>query len=441
MKKIDAEKSLLFLLIAAASIVIYPVLGKVSLQADELQLINLAKQFATSGISSVFDGQGADFPNKFYAYLVSITMNLYSISDTYAVRLPSATVILALTAGMYHFRSRGENLSKAFLASLLFLSSYTVSSLAYHANAISIMALFFIFSLSALFHWVKVPSTKKAYLLIATTSCSSIFMGILAPAAVGTLGCIFLCLQDNKRPLRFIKVAIMPIISTALSFIIVMFLTNDIESSLNVLGISQVTSPLAEYGKLSIFLGQMFFSIFPWSVPIAIALFWIILNPSWLKHKFMALSLIRQFGVIVFIISIPTFIALNRLSLIMLLASIYLNMPTISSFLLSQIHNHSITWRITGGIFAALIGMLAVAFCIIRSGVEMSIACYSIDYQGGWSVWSIILLVGIVAAIYALSRNQRTIYLNNRYLYNIVILYLLAQILYKSYINPYLIAC
>ena len=53
---------------------------------------------------------------------------------------------------------------------------------------------------------------------------------------------------------------------------------------------------------------------------------------------------------------------------------------------------------------------------------------------------SVLLLSAIVVSLYTLTRNQRTIRFNNRYLYNIVILYLLAQILYKVYINPYLTA-
>lgn len=230
----------------------------------------------------------------------------------------------------------------------------------------------------------------------------------------------------------------MTAVGTAAAYIIVLFITNDKQSADNVLGIGQATYALEEYGKLHSFLVHTFFSIFPWSVPIIIALFWIACNPSWLRNKFLALSLFKQFGVVVFIISIPTLIAVNRLSLVMLLAAIYFNMPMISSFLLSQIHNHSVTWRITGGIFAALIASLAILFIATKAGFDISFTGFALTGISGWSIWSITLLFCILASLYTLWRNQRTIRFNNRYLYNIVILYLLAQILYKAFINPYL---
>jgi len=119
----------------------------------------------------------------------------------------------------------------------------------------------------------------------------------------------------------------------------------------------------------------------------------------------------------------------------MLLAAIYFNMPMISSFLLSQIHNHSVTWRITGGIFAALIASLAILFIATKAGFDISFTGFALTGISGWTIWSITLLFCILASLYTLWRNQRTIRFNNRYLYNIVILYLLAQILYKAFIN------
>ncbi len=437
-KHTKVENSLSVLLAATAIIVIFPVLGRVEPQPDEILIANLARQFSSSGISSVFDGHGSDFPINFYSYLVSLTMNLWNLPDTYSVRLPSAIIITLLTTGMFLFRGQDEKPGKAFLASLLFLSSYTISSLAYHANVISLMALFFIFSLSSIYHWIKQPSAEKAWWLIAATSCATIFMGILAPAIALAVGGIFILLQNDKRKIMLSKMLLMTAASTVIAYLAVTFITNDRQSADNVLGITQITSKFEEYGKLTSFAGHAFFSIFPWSIPIIVALFWIASHPAWLRNKFLALSLLKQFGVILFIIAIPTMIALNRLSLIMLLASIYFNMPIISSFLLSQIHNHSVTWRITGGIFAALTALLAIIFMAIASGAEISIAGYSIADFHGWTIWKILLIMAIAVSLYTLWRNQRTIRFNNRYLYNIVILYLLAQILYKAFINPYI---
>ena len=274
--------------------------------------------------------------------------------------------------------------------------------------------------------------------MVAATACSAIFIGLIAPVTIFAIGIIFLMLQENRKFSRAIKIFLMIAAATIIAYLIVLFITNDRQSADNVLGIRQATCPLEEYGKLHSFIGHTVFSIFPWSVPIIVALGWIVCNPSWLRNKFLALSLFKQFGVLVFIISIPTLIAVNRLSLVMLLASIYFNMPIISSFLLSQIHNHSVTWRITGGIFAALIALLALMFIAANSGISTGFTGMAMTHTQEWSVWNISLLCCIAVSLYTLWRNQRTIRFNNRYLYNIVILYLLAQILYKAFINPYL---
>lgn len=437
MTKIKAKDSLFILLSISAAIVLFPTLGRVGLQPDERYIADLATQFSGLGVTGVFEGHGEDFTTNFYAYLVSIVMNLSNMPIAYAVRIPSATIILALTLGMFRFRGKNEKLSKAFLAALLFLSSYMVSSLAYHATPISIMSLTLIFSLSALYHWIKEPSTQKFYLTIATTACASIFLGILAPITVLALGIVFMLLQDDRgRISRYVKLAAISLAATILAYGILIFITNDTEIAGKVIGVEQITRPLAEYAKIEIFVKQVVFSIFPWSIPIIVALGWIACNPSWLKNKFLALSLLKQFGAILFLLSIPSFFALNRLSLVMLLTSIFFNMPVISSFLLSQIHNHTVTWRITGSIFAGLIALFLGIFIAVRFGAKIHLFGYSLSDAGEWSVWSVMLVATTITGLYTLWRSQRTIRFNNRYLYNIVILYLLAQLLYKAYINP-----
>ena len=186
---------------------------------------------------------------------------------------------------------------------------------------------------------------------------------------------------------------------------------------------------------------QLVFSIFPWSVPLIVALGWMAVNPRWLRDRFLAMSLLKQFGVIVFILTLPLITALNGLSIIMLLTAIYFNVPLVAHFLLSQTHNHSVTWRISGFIFSLIITVLVVAYVAAVSGVDICLFGYAFNPDDGvWSTGVVLLLSAIVVSLYTLTRNQRTIRFNNRYLYNIVILYLLAQILYKVYINPYLTA-
>lgn len=440
MAKFKAKDSLFVLLLLTAVVIIFPPLGRVPLQPDEIVLSTLAEKFAKLGIGSVFTDTGADFLSNFYAYIVSVCHNNLDISDTLAVRLPSAVIILLLTLGLYQFCDRRDKLSHSFLAALLFISSYLVSSLAYRASTVSLIALPFIFSLSAVYHWTKSPNLNKTYLLIITTLFTSIFMGILGPVAVWIMGIILLLMQESRKIWQYLRLTANIAAGTVAAYVMIVFITNDTTIATSILGVEQVTESLSEYSKLEIFIRHIVFSIFPWSIPIIIGLFWITANPSWIRRQFLSLNFFRQFGVILFLLAIPTFFAFNRLSLVMLLVAIFFNMSVISSFILSQIHNHTISWRITGSLFGLLIAIFAGMFVALHFGVSIEMFGYRMPPFSDWSVWSILLLVSIAVSLYTLSRNQRTIHLNNRYLYNIVILYILAQLLYKGFVNPYLIA-
>ena len=111
MAKFKAKDSLFVLLLVTAVVIIFPPLGRVPLQPDEIVLSTLAEKFAKLGIGSVFTDTGADFLSNFYAYIVSVCHNNLDISDTLAVRLPSAVIILLLTLGLYQFCDRRDKRS------------------------------------------------------------------------------------------------------------------------------------------------------------------------------------------------------------------------------------------------------------------------------------------------------------------------------------------
>ena len=436
MLKIKAENSLLLLLIASVGIVFFPFLGVKELGLQEDNLLDLARQFASSGVSSVFDENGTDFPKNFYAYLVSIILNTFDFSESVAVRLPAAVIMALLTLGMFRFRGVDEKMSKAFLASLLFMSSYSVGALAFNANVVPVIALALVCALSAIYHWVKLPTKTKFYIAILATSCTAIFMGVMGPIIVLAVGLCFMIIQENHGWQRFVVLALIPVIAVALAYGTLIFVTNDEKSAANVLGIQQITASMSQYNNWKLFLGQIFFSIFPWSIPIAVAILWIVTHPAWLKSNFLALTLFKQFGVIVFIIGIPSFVMFNRLSVIMLLAAVYFNMPIISSFLLSQIHNHSVTWKVTGSFFSAIIAAGVAVYVCALYGVDMSAFGIVFAAQPQWGVVNVAIMSGIVVCLYHLWRSRRLIKFNNRYLYNIVVLYILAQMLYRGYVVP-----
>ena len=392
MKKVNPEYSLLVLLMAVSALVVYLPLGAVGLCGDEEEILGIARGLSDSGFGSLLTPHNAgNFATSFYAYLVSVSINVFGYPATLAVRIPAATVIWLLSCGIFYFRGEHERKDYAFLASLIFISSYSVSALAYHASPLTLTSLFLIAALASLYHWIKRRSRTKALLLVVSTACASLFFGILSPLAMAVTGMIFISIQEKKRVSDYVRLLVL--------------------------------------------------SIFPWSVPLIVALGWMAVNPRWLRDRFLAMSLLKQFGVIVFILTLPLITALNGLSIIMLLTAIYFNVPLVAHFLLSQTHNHSVTWRISGFIFSLIITALAVAYVVAVSGVDICILGYAFRPEGGvWSTGVVLLLSAIVVSLYTLTRNQRTIRFNNRYLYNIVILYLLAQILYKVYINPYLTA-
>ena len=121
------------------------------------------------------------------------------------------------------------------------------------------------------------------------------------------------------------------------------------------------------------------------------------------------------------------------------MAAAYFNMPIISHFLTSQTHNHSVTWRITGSIFGVVVAGVTILYIMAMAGISFPFAGYTLQTPRNWTFGKIALIVAIVTSLYSLIRNHRTIQMNNRYLYNIVVIYTLAQLLYKAYINPYII--
>ena len=165
------------------------------------------------------------------------------------------------------------------------------------------------------------------------------------------------------------------------------------------------------------------------------ALVWIICHPRWLRDEFRTLSLLKQFGVIAFIFTIPLLSALNGLSFIMIIAAIYFNSPLVAEMMLSQQHNHSITWRIAGTLFAIIV-MAVCAFAMMACcGANPTIGAFALKHFD-CSADFVTLLAVVAFNLYALWRNSRTINRSNRFLYNLISLYIIAQLLYTLYVNP-----
>lgn len=438
-QKAKPETSLLVLLMAVAALVLFLPLKAVSLFPDELTLLEKAEQLRTSGIATLFERPDSEFATNTYAYLISVNLNVFNMSSAWAVRTPAAAIVWILTIAIYHFRGKKESRQNAFFAALLFLSSYSICSQAYHARPIIIATLFLIAALGALYHWINNTYSRMNYTLVIAAAFATLFLGVLAQISIAIVGTLFMLIQNERKVSRYVKLYALLIVSSLAATFSVAFIANNTEIGLHILGIGQITEPLLEYSRLNMLATQLILSIFPWSIPVIIALIWLVIHPRKIRDRFLGLSLIKQFGVILFILTLPIITALNGLSMMAMVAAAYFNMPIISHFLTSQTHNHSVTWRITGSIFGVVVAGVTILYIMAMAGISFPFAGYTLQTPRNWTFGKIALIVAIVTSLYSLIRNHRTIQMNNRYLYNIVVIYTLAQLLYKAYINPYII--
>lgn len=432
----NTERSLLALLMVVAAIAVFAPLCASPLNNSEESLLAIATEMSGHGFGSLFTLDYAhDFAFNLYAYLVSVGINVFSLSDVAAVRLPSALVIWLLTIGVYHYRGSTEKRSTSFMAALVFLSSYIVISSANTATPLTLTAIFFIAAMASLYHWLKQSSPTKNALLAASTACSMLFFGFFTPIALMAVAVVFVIAQDKPDYLRLLHLALWMIAAIVITFFAVAFFANSRHVAEAVLGIGQFTEPLAEFSHLKMLALQLVFAFFPWSIPLIMALVWIICHPRWLRDEFRTLSLLKQFGVIAFIFTIPLLSALNGLSFIMIIAAIYFNSPLVAEMMLSQQHNHSVTWRIAGTLFAMIVIGVCTFAIMACCGIHPSPGGYALkqfDCSGGF----VALLTVVAFNLYALWRNSRTISRSNRFLYNIIFLYIVAQLIYTLYINP-----
>ena len=431
MSKINPENSLSVLLIATAALVIFSPLCAVGLLEDEQELLHLAK--TNFGISN------ADFASAAYAAAIRFFHSTLHLPDTLAVRLPGAIAVWLLSFGVFKFRGDNEKRKYAFLASLIFLSSYPISAIAYHAYSLIIPAFFLIGALMLLFRLLENPSFSRYLLLfILAGTCAIFFLKIYAILLFAASILIFT--KKEKRAATLPKCLISLATAFLISFSAWAALTQSIGNATQILFESAwLTEPFADASRLSATTVWLTLSFFPWSIPIIVALGWIVCHPRWIKNKFLAADRFRKFGIFMLAIFILLCANFNNISFILLIAAIFFNASAVSHFLLSQIHNHSVTWRMSGGIFGVFIGTFALLYIAVISGVSFSMFGYAMQPNPDWNVGTILLLVAIATGLYSLSRNYRTIRFRDRYLYDIVILYLLSQIFYKIYINPYLI--
>lgn len=432
--------ALLILLLGGISFIIFPILGNLEFTPQESDLIALIKTIEHDNIEILFRGDSNQgVVNYAYAYIVKLLLSLFDTQNiAFILRLPSAIFTIVLTACLFRFDGVGEKLNKSFFASLIFLSSGFVNLLCFTASPVILPAVLLILALVSLYHWLRRPTKRNTIIFSCATAMAGLLLGGLSSIIMVVIASIFFATTRIGSIKNCLIFASSIILSWAILFFVVFIITGNKAIAFSTFDFSTDLEKLIPqyYNIAYVFLNYIIFAIFPWSIPVIISLFWILRNPKWIVAKFKALKLLQRFGIVIFLISLPSFFFFTKLSLVLLMAAMFFNMSLISNFLLTQLRNHPSVWRISGLGCAIIVGVMSILFIILNLDVEISLFGYILKMvKCNWNGWNIVLLIAIVVSIYSLWRNKRDIMKNNRYLYNLIVLYLLAQTLYLGYIS------
>lgn len=436
---ISVHIALFLVLLAMISIVVFPILGNAPLSDSETNILALAKLIHGASIKELFSGVFAqDIVTLTYAYVVDILTNLFHGNEKFMVRLPSALSMIILTFSLFRFDGMIEKLNKSFFASMLFLSCGFISMLTFSASVVAIPTIMLIVALICLYHWIRRRSNKYIVLFIISTTLATIQLGTIAPSIVMIMATAFL-VSTRLGTLRNSIIVICSIATSLfLTFAWAYILTDNFNHAINIFDINITLLYLTATDNhfAYTFLNYIVFAVFPWSIPLIISAFWAFRKPKMIVAYFLKLKLLQRFGIVLFLLSIPSFFFFTKISLILIVASIFFNMPLVGNYMLSQFDNHTTVWRITGGICATIGGIGVAIFIALNNGIVIELMGHTVSIVNpSWSGWCISIIVAIYISIYTLWRNKRDIARNHRYLYNILVLYLLSEMLFIGFIN------
>lgn len=429
--------ALFILLFILLLLIVLPILGNTPLSKNELSILAFAESIKSFDLKYIFANYNNNITLTLYACSVNLLSALTGEYTNFILRLPSAFIIILLTLSLYRFDGTSKKLNRSFLASLLFLSCGLINVITFYATPIVIPAAFFILSLISLYHSIRHKSKRALFMLTVSATIVSLLLGAFTLIIIGMTAYIFLATSKDATFPSYLNITVSLIISIVISYLLLLIIVGDPFSTerFMVMSIYENIFPSID-NYIYTFSIYIVFAIFPWSLPLIISLFWLSINPKWIISKFRSLKALQKFGIMIFIISIPTFFFFSNISFIFIIASIFFNMPVVVSYLLSQLDNHPIVWRITGGICGFIAGIGTGIFIALKSGITLSLFGLSISIANNhWSVWCIITLFLIYSSLYSLWRSKRDLKRNNRYLYNILTLYILSLMLYIGYIG------
>lgn len=434
------QKAYVYLYILLAIWVIadtFPLLGIKPISESEQSIMDFALAFRWHSLAEVFTNcNNGNIEQRAYCYMVNLLDGIYGQIDyAYWLRVPSAMVTVILSLALFRFGRYESKVGEAFTAALIFLSCAYVSLLTYSTNVIMIPAVLLILVLISLCHWLKSPSKRSTIMLLISFAASIVFCGIPILIFASIIGLGYLCSEINSNWKGWAKFILSIVGGIFLAYAFIYIITGDKGIALNILSDWHIVSNngFNDLGAAYIFIKYVIFALFPWSIPLLISLKLVIRNYEEVRKGFNELTFSQRFGVYMFAISTPSLFFYTQLSFALLLASVFFNATTIAHILTMQFNKHPERWRIVGVLLGVASLAIVVLYILANNGISNPFFELSVK---GWHWMSIFLVTSIIISIYTLWRNWREIYRNHRFLFNMIILYLLTANLFIAFIIP-----
>lgn len=443
---LSTDIALLIFLAGLVALLIFPILGNAALNGVEMRMqAAIADGEAIGNLGNIF-GTRSEIFHAAYLYLVELLDGLLpGPCNAFIIRLPGAAIVMTMTLCLFRFDGDFERLNASFLASLLFLSATIIIEMTYSASPTLLPTSLFIFAMMSLYHWLHHGTRRYFWLVVFSSAIATMLIGITAPVSMAIMAYTFIAASDCRAYSRYIVITTALVISCAAAFFAIYVLTGNAETARCIFHLSHQFEPTGSIGDnmAYIFLSYVVLGIFPWSIPILLSLPWLARKSHRLVGIFRKLTLLQRFGVIIFLFSLPMMLFGSELSNILLITSIFFNMPLIGKYLMLQFKHHPSVWRITGAVCASIIGLGTCTFVAVNlhdtsaaTPVWLSDISDFLTMPDGWSRWCIFITAMIFVTLYTLWRSVREIGRNNRYLYSFITLYLLAVTLVVGYIAP-----
>ncbi|MGN1245205.1 MAG: hypothetical protein ACI4UN_01100 [Muribaculaceae bacterium] len=443
-KHLSTDIALLIFLAGVVSLIIFPILGNAALNGVELRMLSaIADGDQVGNLGNIFNSRSEIFYTA-YQYLVELIGGLLpGLGDAFTVRLPGAAIVMTMTLCLFRFDGDFERLNASFLASLLFLSTTIVVEATFSASPVLLPAALFIFAMMSLYHWLHHGTRRYFWLVTFSTALATMLIGVTAPVSMAIMAYTFIAASDLRAYRRYAVITAALVASCAAAFFAIYVLTGNSATAWCIFHLQHQFASTGSIGDnmAYIFLSYVVLGIFPWSIPLLLSLPRLAGKMGRLVGIFRNLTLLQRFGVIIFVFSLPMMLFGTALSNILLLTSVFFNMPLIGKYLLLQFKHHPSVWRITGAVCASIIGLGVCGFVLVNMHATAEVAKEwlgavgdFLTMPGGWTPWCNVLTGMIFVSLYTLWRSVREIGHNNRYLYNIITLYLLAVTLTVGYI-------